>query len=320
MANAMTTPARLSRPFTGPQAWTAAALDDRAHWYYPLRPRCLTALDRVVDDLRRHPRPTTELRLAESDSGWAEDLRPARAALASGRGFAIIQGLPRDRCTPQELQAIYWLIGQALGVPFAQNVEGALLYDVRDYGQDVRQGARFSVTSAESSFHTDNSFGITLLDYVGLLCLNAARAGGVNELVSAYTAHNELLAHHPDALAVLYEPFHIDRRGGVAAGEAPTIQRPVLEWDGRQLTVRYLRYWIEVGHDKAGVPLTPEQVAALDLFDRLLGRRDWWAEFALRPGEIFFCNNRWILHNRTAFEDHPEPDRRRHLVRLWLRA
>ena len=44
--------------------------------------------------------------------------------------------------------------------------------------QDVRQGARFSVTSTESSFHTDNSFGTTLLDYVGLLCLNAARVGG----------------------------------------------------------------------------------------------------------------------------------------------
>ena len=43
-------------------------------------------------------------------------------------------------------------------------------------------------------------------------------------------------------------------------------------------------------------------------------------EFALRPGDMFFVNNRWILHNRTAFEDHPDPDRRRHLLRLWLAA
>jgi hypothetical protein len=34
---------------------------------------------------------------------------------------------------------------------------------------------------------------------------------------------------------------------------------------------------------------------------------------------LFFLNNRWILHNRTAFEDHPGPELRRHLVRLWLR-
>ena len=38
----------------------------------------------------------------------------------------------------------------------------------------------------------------------------------------------------------------------------------------------------------------------------------------LKPGDMYFINNRWILHNRTAFVDHPELERRRHLVRLWL--
>jgi alpha-ketoglutarate-dependent taurine dioxygenase len=42
-------------------------------------------------------------------------------------------------------------------------------------------------------------------------------------------------------------------------------------------------------------------------------------EFLLGPGQMLFANNRWTLHNRTAFEDYPEPERRRHLVRLWLR-
>ena len=51
------------------------------------------------------------------------------------------------------------MIGQLLGEPIAQNVQGTLLYDVRDSGQDVARGARFSVTNYESSFHTDNSFG-----------------------------------------------------------------------------------------------------------------------------------------------------------------
>ena len=78
---------------------------------------------------------------------------------------------------------MYWLVGQLLGRPIAQNVQGTLLYDVADYGQDVRQGARFSVTNAESSFHTDNSFGEEIADYVGLLCLNPARSGGLSQLV-----------------------------------------------------------------------------------------------------------------------------------------
>jgi hypothetical protein len=33
---------------------------------------------------------------------------------------------------------------------------------------------------------------------------------------------------------------------------------------------------------------------------------------------MFFINNRWLLHNRTAFNDHAESDRRRHYIRLWL--
>ena len=34
--------------------------------------------------------------------------------------------------------------------------------------------------------------------------------------------------------------------------------------------------------------------------------------------DIQFCSNYTILHSRTGFEDHPEPERRRHMVRLWL--
>jgi len=29
-------------------------------------------------------------------------------------------------------------------------------------------------------------------------------------------------------------------------------------------------------------------------------------------------HNHALLHDRTAFEDHAEPHRRRHLLRLWL--
>ncbi len=30
------------------------------------------------------------------------------------------------------------------------------------------------------------------------------------------------------------------------------------------------------------------------------------------------CPNYAALHSRTSFSDHPEPQRRRHLLRLWL--
>src|SRR5262249_39126121 len=111
-----------------------------------------------------------------------------------------------------------------------------------------------------------------------------------------------------------------DRRGGIREGQAPTVLRPVLERGGPEPLFRYLRYWIQAGHEKAGEPLTRAQGEALDRLDQGVNRPPLPARVSLEPGQVYFINNRWILHNRTAFEDHPEPERRRHLVRLWLEA
>jgi alpha-ketoglutarate-dependent taurine dioxygenase len=305
---------------TDPRAWQAHTAGDPASWYYPLPPRFLDAFDQTARALQQYPRPVTSLRVTDTPlAELAADLAPVLDALEEGRGFVVVEGVPAGRYSAAELQALYWLVGQLLGRPMEQNVQGTLLYDVRDTGQDVRYGARFSVTNAESTFHTDNSFGADVLDYVGLLCLQTARSGGLSQVVSGYAAHDRLRAEHPDVLEVLGRPFHVDRRGGLRPGEAPTARVPVLHWDGPGLLVRYLRYWIETGHEKVGEPLTREQVRALDVLDAVLADPALRAEFALKPGDLYFINNRWILHNRTGFEDHAEPERRRHLVRLWLR-
>jgi alpha-ketoglutarate-dependent taurine dioxygenase len=309
----------LTQTIADRRAWRADTVGNPASWYLPLPARCLIALDEALEELRRQPRPLAEVRVDGPLAACAADLRPALQALEEGRGFVIIE-VPPDRFPASELPAVYWLVGQLLGRPMAQNVEGTILYDVRDSGQDVRYGARFSVTNAESTFHTDNSFGEQILDYVGLLCLQVARSGGLSQVVSGYAAHNRLLRERPDVLGQLYQPFHVDRRGGVRPGDAPTVRFPVVHWDGQGLLFRYLRYWIEVGHEKAGQPLTPAQARALDTLDEVLADPFLRAEFALKPGDMFFINNRWILHNRTGFEDAPEPERRRHLVRLWLRT
>ncbi len=302
------------------RAWRADTIDDKPAWYFPLPASCRTILEQTVADWRRHPRPATEVMLADTlRAEAARDLEPAIRDLESGRGFTILDRVPLEQYSVPEAQLCYWLVGQMLGVPFEQNIQGTLLYDVRDTGQDVSYGARFSVTNAESTFHTDNSFGPSILDYVGLLCIRTAKQGGRSQVVSGVTVHRELRDHYPEELAILYQPVHFDRRGGFREGEAPTVAKPVITWDGREPVFRYLRYWIEAGHQKAGEPLTAAQVRALDVLDRVAGRPEMRVEFDLRPGQMFFINNRWILHNRTAFEDFSEPAQRRHLVRLWLR-
>ena len=305
---------------TDPRAWRATTIDERRSWYYPLPERCLAALDDTIRQLRREPRTLTEVRVSDTPCAHCEDdLAPVLAALEAGRGFSIIEGLSIQRYSAAEQQLIYWLVGQLLGQTIVQNVQGTLLYDVLDTGQDVRYGARFSVTNAETGYHTDNSFGEAVLDYVGLLCLQTAKSGGLNQLVSVYALRNELLTRHSDLLATLYQPFHFDRRGGLRPGDAPTVQYPILQGDENELVCRYLRYWIEAGHEKAAQPLTASQNKALAAVDEVLRNPELSVEFGLRPGDMFFINNRWILHNRSAFEDYPETERRRHYVRLWLR-
>jgi alpha-ketoglutarate-dependent taurine dioxygenase len=305
----------LATPIRDRRAWTGRTLAAES-WYYPLSASCLACLEQSLWGL---PDPVTALRATEEQRAACRPcLEPVRDALEHGSGIAVVDRLPVERHTPAQAQALYWLVGELLGRPFAQNVQGTLLYDVRDTGQDVRTGVRYSVTNAETGFHTDNSFGATVLDYVGLLCLHDAREGGLSQLISGYAVYNELAERDPDALAVLCRPFHVDRRGGVRPGEGPTARVPVIERRGTELTYRYLRYWIHAGHEKAGEPLTPAQTRALAALEEALARPELRLEFPLRPGQMLFTNNRWLLHNRTAFQDYPEPERRRHLVRLWL--
>ena len=302
------------------RAWQASTVDGATAWYYPLSEECLSSFKRVIRDAQRDSRPIIEIsRPDRLSNGGGKCLQPVLDALNSGRGFAIIERVPIEQCSVEEALSMYWLIGQFLGTPMEQNIQGNLLYDVRDTGQNVAQGARFSVTNAESSFHNDNSFGEILPDLVGLLCLHTAKSGGQSQLISGYALHNELLENHPNVLETLYQLFCFDRRGQFKAGESPTSQFPIFHWSEGELILRYLYYYIQVGHERAGKRLTTDQRRALEVVEGLLSREDFRVEFNLQPGQMLFTNNRWILHNRTAFEDYLDPERRRHYVRLWLR-
>ena len=66
--------------------------------------------------------------------------------------------------------------------------------------------------------------------------------------------------------------------------------------------------------------LTPEDIEALEMFDDLANDKELRLDMELRPGDMQFLHNHTCLHDRTAFVDWPEPERKRHLLRLWLAA
>ncbi len=58
---------------------------------------------------------------------------------------------------------------------------------------------------------------------------------------------------------------------------------------------------------------------ALDAIDEICTVADLWYEASLQRGQIQYLNNHEIGHYRSAFEDYDEPERKRHLYRLWHR-
>jgi hypothetical protein len=123
----------------------------------------------------------------------------------------------------------------------------------------------------------------------------------------------------PDLTQVLFAPIETDRRGEVPAGRPPYFCIPVFNWHAGLLSTVYHRPYIESARRFREVPaLTPEQIEALDLFDALANDPALHFGMELRGGDVQFVHNHTLLHDRTAFEDWPEPARKRHLLRLWL--
>ena len=241
-------------------------------------------------------------------------LEALRTELLEGRGFALLRGLPVERYDRLTAAAIFMGIGVHLGHARSQNAKGHLLGHVCDLGlSSADPNVRIYQTSERQTFHTDSC------DVVGLLMLRNARSGGDSLLVSALAIFAEMRRTRPDLLARLLRPMPHDRRGEVPAGERPYFEIPVFSWHADRLTVFYQRQYFDSAQRFPDARrLTAEDVAALDLFDRIANDARFVLPMRLQPGDIQFVHNHTLLHDRTAFVDHAEPDRRRHLLRLWL--
>ncbi len=302
----------LTKPVTGAVAWKGAELAHTESWIYRLSPRTVDEIEAALRAVEREALPVSEVTRANFPlPRFGGELREISEELESGRGFVQIKGLPIERYTLQQAKLIYWGIGTYLGQAISQNAKGDLLGDVRDEGVDIRAaGVRGYQTRTASPFHVDET------DVVGLLCWRPAKAGGESLIVSSMALYNELLERHPWYVGVLYNRFSYDWRGEQPKGRPPIYRWPVFEFYQGKLSCRYSRRMIEFAQKTTGVALSDMEREAFDVMDGLIGELQLKIDF--EPGDIQFLNNYVILHSRTAFEDYPEPDRRRHLLRLWL--
>ena len=85
------------------------------------------------------------------------------------------------------------------------------------------------------------------------------------------------------------------------------------------MRARFSVHQINSGYAMKGEPVDNEGAAAFTAMLEAFEDPALAIDFEFAPGEIQFVDNRTLGHSRTEFEDHPEPERRRHLIRLWLR-
>ncbi len=297
------------------QAWYGRDMRQHTDWIHQLDESETTEIRRAVDaaiasgvDLvsmraEDFPLPSFGARLA----AIGDDIK-------HGRGLALLRGLDPSTMTLAQQACAFRGIGAHFGEAVSQNAKGHVLGHVANLGLDFSDPTtRGYQTPAELRYHTDAA------DIVGLMCIRGARAGGLSRVASSTTVWNEAVRCRPDLALELTRPYPFTRWGEVRPGQQPVFRIPLFhECEGRMIAV-FIAGAIEKAQALPGVtPITAAQREALTLVQTLAERDDIRLDMEFRPGDMQFLLNHATLHSRTAYEDWPEAERRRHLLRLWL--
>lgn len=300
---------------TGPTVWHGEDKESDPGWIIRLNPDMIAELEDRI-------RSTSDLELPFDASDFrletcARAVDEVVSLLSDGPGLALVRGLPRERFTAAECERIYWAFGVHLGTPVRQNSAGDRLGHVRDTGMSVDDpNVRVYQTNIKLDYHADQ----LPVDVLGLFCLRTAKRGGASKIVSATTIHNVVLEERPDLLEVLYEPFNVDWRGEEAEGEQPWYQMPMFSVAEGKIASRFasLAYFRSVDRFGEALGMNRVQAEALDFVQEVANRPGIAMSMMFEEGDMQFLNNHVMLHARDAFEDDPDPERRRHLLRMWI--
>ena len=313
------TPAMPLAPLaSNPGLWRGSELQKSQEWIFRFPQEALAEIENAM-------RGVEAMKLVPPNFGMQDfplpkfsiELNKMLEELEQGRGFFLMRGFPIERYSEAEAEIIFWGLGLHLGIPLSQNADGHLLGHVRNLGLDINKtNVRAYQTTAELIFHNDQS------DVILLMCLKPAKSGGLSRIVSVAGIQNEIQRRRPDLLEELYKPYYIDRRGERGRedeDDVPYYAMPVLSYHKGLVSARYIRGYIESAQRFPEVPrLTKKQIEALDLFDAIANEEGMALSFQMEPGDCQLLNNYCVFHARTNFEDFPELDRRRHLLRMWL--
>ena len=306
-------PARPLMPVVDPAGWEPGSLRDVGTWSYRFTARDVDELLAAVAAVRATGIAPEQVDRAYFPlPGLAAVMHDVRRELMDGRGFVMLQGFPTTRLDRLGQVLGYLGLGSYLGAPVSQNREGHILGHVKDLGGDyadpVTRGYR---TRAGLRFHADGG------DYVGLLCLNAPKSGGESRVASSVTVYNRILAGRPDLADLLTQDYYRSLKGDTNPGDLPWMRQPMFCFTDGFFSATGAGSAIDKAQGLPGVPpMTALQREAIEVYRTTV--EECAADIPFEPGDVQFLNNFVTLHSRRTYEDWPEPDRKRHLLRLWL--
>ncbi|MCZ6638236.1 MAG: TauD/TfdA family dioxygenase [Alphaproteobacteria bacterium] len=313
--NARRVPGVCLKPVIDPAGWEPQELYRSENWIYRLSDSDIDELADAVDAAEREGINFVDLGPGDFPlAKFGEVLVDLRRELMDGRGLMVLRGLPVAELGRDRAALAYFGIGAHLGRAISQNAHGHLLGHVRNFGKSFDDpNIRGYQSSAALGFHADHC------DFVGLLCMQTSKSGGESRVASAVTLYNRMLALRPDLVEELTKDFYWTRHGEVPPGKPPWYTQPVFSFEQGYFSARGVSAFILKAQGLPGVPpFTPAQEEAMALYRETVPQCA--ADIAFEEGDIQFLHNHVILHSRNAFEDWPEPERRRHLYRLWLGA
>ena len=235
-------------------------------------------------------------------NSWAKELE-------NGSGFMLLKNIPIHGLNEEDTNILYYGLGLYLGEPVRQNPSGDLIGKVMNIGDLSDRQTRVYETNAYLPYHSDPS------DLVGLLCIRKAKSGGISSLISSHAMYNEILDNYKEYLSILYKPMYYPHLGG----SEPALS-PIYSFYENKMTCRYMRQYIELGHDMMNSPLSNIEIEALDLMDFIMEQKNLRLDMMLEPGDLQLVNNYNVLHSRTSFEDYEKLSYRRKKLRLWLKS
>lgn len=305
------------RPIQHPSAWRGVDVANDPAWCVELTPSMVAEIERAVAGVQARGLDAGRFEASDFPLPTVDAvLRRCRDDVLNGRGFVLLRGLPVEGRDLDSVRSLYWGIGLRLGTPVTQNLRGDLMAEIMDRGLDVNAlNVKPSQTNAEQRPHTDPA------DMVALLCVRRPLSGGLSRIASSLAIYNEILAHHPEYLEVLYRGFHHDLRGD-ASNESPhgvtPHKIPVYRCRDGVVSSVFNASTIKDAQRRMPTGVPADEMAAVDHIVELAHRPDIQLEMDFRPGDMQLLNNHTVLHWRTAFADGADESRKRLLYRFWI--